>query len=94
MEVDVVNKINALLEAHEAEKAGEMCREMLAEGSVDADATFWFLYGKAMWQAGHRAQAEALFRRAVELDSDSPARVALEMSKDISSFFNPDILNP
>lgn len=67
-------------------------KEYLKEHPDDDRA--WFEYGKALWKAGMRPAAETAYRRAVELNPRSDARIALELSEDISSFFNPDLLNP
>lgn len=94
MEDNLKKHIEGLLQSHEPEAACILCREAMANDDVGDDASLWFLYGKALWQSGKRMQAETFFRRAVELDPNGPAKVALEMCEDISSFFNPDLLNP
>lgn len=90
----MLSPIEILLKKGEVDEAYKMCREELSTESGRNDATLWFQYGKTLWTLGRRNEAETAFRMAVELDPDSPARVALDMSEDIASFFNPDILNP
>lgn len=72
----------------------EQCREAIKSGKYTLNDEFWFLYGKALWQAGERRQAAGAYRMAVELNPGSPAAIALEMSDNIDEFFNPDLLNP
>lgn len=58
------------------------------------DDTLLFTRGRLHWRLGHRAEAMANYARAAELHPDSPAARALEQSRDIMAFFNPDLLNP
>lgn len=94
MEDSLKHRVEELLRNHQAEQACELCRQSMATDKLGDDAGFLFLYGKSLWQSGKQPQAEAFFRRAVELDPEGPAKVALEMCEDISAFFNPDLMNP
>ena len=58
------------------------------------DDEAYFLRGKLRWQSGDRAGATSDYAHAADLNSDSGAVHALEMARDIESFFNPDLLNP
>ncbi len=59
-----------------------------------ADAMTWYLRGKVWWKTGDRAKAKNCYLRSLSLDSESPARYALNHAFDIEQFFNPDLLNP
>ena len=58
------------------------------------DDTAWYLRGKAQWRLGNHAAAISDFEHALTLNPAGEARHALEMSRDILDFFNPDLLNP
>lgn len=58
------------------------------------DDTLLFTRGRLHWRLGNRAEAMADYARAAELRPDGPAARALEQSRDIMDFFNPDLLNP
>ena len=61
--------------------------------NADDDAA-WYLRGKANWKLGNHSIAISDYEHASLLNPDSPARHALEMSRDILDYFNPDLLNP
>lgn len=88
------NDIEDMLRHGQLDEAYEICRQRLRDKDFASDSTLWFLYGKTLWALGRRAEAESAYRHSVDLNPDSPARIALEMSEDISAFFNPDIMNP
>ncbi|MCF0218229.1 MAG: hypothetical protein HUK14_00455 [Muribaculaceae bacterium] len=58
------------------------------------DALLLFLRGKVQWNLGERAKAMNDYSASAELDPQGPAAIALEHSRAILSFFNPDLLNP
>lgn len=62
--------------------------------SDSADAMTWYLRGKLWWKTGDRTKATSCYLRSLSLDSESPARYALNQALDIESFFNSDLLNP
>ena len=82
------------LESNNKEEALTAFRRLMSIPEYRDDANFWFHYGKLLWSLDKRTEAESAYRHAVELDPDSPAQIALEMCQEISSFFNPDLLNP
>lgn len=59
-----------------------------------SDDEAYFLRGKLRWRSGDRAGATSDYAHAADLNPDSGAVHALEMARDIESFFNPDLLNP
>ncbi|MCM1519057.1 MAG: tetratricopeptide repeat protein [Pseudoflavonifractor sp.] len=67
--------------------------DTLIASSPDDDALI-FARGRVLWRLGRRADAIADYGRAAELNPGGPASRALEHSRDIMDFFNPDLLNP
>lgn len=59
-----------------------------------SDDTLFFIRGKAYWKKGNRPAARNDFARAVAINQDSPAAIAITHADDIEQFFNPDLLNP
>lgn len=94
MKEETVKEINRLLTTGDTEKALSVCIGQMTAGDATADYMFWFLYGKILWKLGKIPSATTAYRRSIELNPESPAKIALEMSDDISGFFNPDLLNP
>lgn len=66
--------------------------ELIAAEPDNADALF--ARGKLYWRSGNRSAATTDYAHAAALQPDGPAARALEMARDIESFFNPDLLNP
>ncbi len=58
------------------------------------DDEAYFLRGKLRWRAGDRSGATTDYAHAASINPESGAVRALEMARDIESFFNPDLLNP
>lgn len=70
-------------------------------GKTEADETtdkelagMYFRRGKLYWRLSRRGEAQSDYARAVALDPQSPARVALGQAREVESFFNPDLYNP
>lgn len=59
----------------------------------DNDEVLWQT-GQTLWRLGRRGEAMSAYARAVEINPQSPARMALEQSREIMDFFNHDMLNP
>lgn len=57
-------------------------------------AELLYLRGKILWRLGRRSEAMGAYGASAELEPDGPASRALELARDIDSFFNPDIFNP
>lgn len=94
MKKETEEKINFLLEDGDADEALKCCLNALKDEKLAEDYMFWFTYGKVFWKLGRRPEATSAFRRSLELNPESPAKIALEFNDDISDFFNPDLLNP
>lgn len=90
--MDKLQKINTLLDQDLLDLALAEINEAIAHDPTDD--SLHFLRGKLHWRLGNQAEAMTDYARAVELNPDSPARRALEQSRDIMDFFNPDLLNP
>lgn len=85
-------KIEALFSENKIEEAIrqlDICIE-----SQPGNSQWHFLRGKAYWRMGQKGKAISDYEQAVALDPDSPARLALEMARDVMNFFNPDLYNP
>ena len=85
-------KLQNFLDSERYPEAIDMLESHLKE-NVGDDSAFYAL-GRLYWKVGERSRALACYRTAVELNPDSPARHALQLTADIFNFFNPDLLNP
>ena len=54
----------------------------------------YFTRGKLHWRLGNKPQAITDYEHAVDINPDSPARIALDNARDVIAFFNPDLYNP
>ena len=54
----------------------------------------YFTRGKLHWRLGNKTQAITDYEHAVDINPDSPARIALDNARDVIAFFNPDLYNP
>lgn len=66
--------------------------ELVEANPGDADARY--RRGRLRWQLGDRAGAISDYEHAAAADPSSPAVAALQMTRQIMDFFNPDLLNP
>ncbi len=85
-------KIKSIIAENSAEKAVEML-EALTAANPD-DALLLTEIGKLHWRLGNRGAAMSAYKKAADIDPDSPAALLLEHADDIMAFFNPDLLNP
>ena len=58
------------------------------------DDTLLFDRGKLRWRMGDRSGATGDYAKAVAINPESPAAMALEQARDIADFFAPDLYNP
>ena len=84
--------IRLLIDSNRFDEARRALDTIISSGDATAEA--YYLRGRLFWRTGFRSLAVTDYEHAVALDPDSPARHALEMARDIESFFNPDLLNP
>jgi predicted negative regulator of RcsB-dependent stress response len=86
-----IHDINELIENDETSAALALLNEAVeSEPSDEA----YYLRGKLHWKLGNRSRAMSDYCKAVELNPESEARQALEMSTSIMNFYNKDIYNP
>lgn len=90
--MDKLIYIEQNLESGNIDEAIDALNEFLV-GNPLADNAY-FLLGKAYWKKGERPKAMAAYSKAVCLNPDSPAALALEHASSVERFFNPDLLNP
>ena len=88
----IPQNIAILIEQDRLDEAIRLLNDAIS--SSPSDDTLIFTRGRLHWRLGHRAVAMADYARAAELCPNGPAARALEQSRDIMAFFNPDLLNP
>ena len=74
------------------DEAIPILNKYLAENPVDDEALT--LRGLKHWALGHRAQAINDYHRALEINPESKAKLALQTAHNILDFYNKDLLNP
>lgn len=57
-------------------------------------AGLYFLRGRLRWKTGNKSGAISDYCAATELEPDSPAAEALEMSRRVMDFYHHDLYNP
>ena len=58
------------------------------------DDEAYTLRGLRHWALGHRSLAINDYLKAIELNPDSKAKMALQAANDILDYYNKDLLNP
>ncbi|MDE6377619.1 MAG: hypothetical protein K2K72_02630 [Duncaniella sp.] len=86
------------------EMLGALIEEMKRSGGSASDqqrkeldkelAGLYFSRGKLYWRLSRRGEAQSDYARAVALDPQSPASIALGQAREVEDFFNPDLYNP
>lgn len=87
-----INEAKRLAEQGLFNDAIEFLTSLITEEPANAEALFE--RGKLYWRTGNRSAATTDYAHSASLKPDGPAARALEMARDIESFFNPDLLNP
>ena len=59
-----------------------------------ATAELYFQRGRLNWRMDRRGAAMSDYERSIAMDSESPAREALKMCRDIMNYYNTDLYNP
>lgn len=88
-----IAEIDMLLSQNFLDKALGMVDRCIGAGEGNLDELY-FYRGKINWRRGLNALAITDFEHALAINPDSKARHALEMARDVTDFFNPDLLNP
>ena len=83
--------IEAAIDRGEWQKAIQLAEEAIqAEG---ADASLYYLMGRAQMKAGNWSDAKTAFLHAAELEPEGPAAQHLDMLTHIFDFYNKDMYN-
>ena len=90
--MSVFQKIEELINENRLEDALLLLNKEI-ENDKNNDKTY-FYRGKVHWKMGNKSKAITDYEHAVDINPNSPARIALDNARDIISFFNPDIYNP
>lgn len=90
--MNLQHHINVLIEKNRIDEALKFINGWIEEHPADAEA--FFLRGRMSWRLGDRRSAINDYTHAAELDPNGPAVTALEQTRAIMDFFNPDLLNP
>ncbi|AVM53417.1 tetratricopeptide repeat protein [Bacteroides zoogleoformans] len=84
--------IKELINKGDAEQAIGLLDEMLQTDFPQKDEAY-YLRGNAYRKLGNWQQALNDYRRAIDLNPQSPARHARQMAMDILNFYNKDMYN-
>ena len=84
--------IEKLINENRLEEAVAKLSEIIAD-QPDHDEAY-FMRGRVYQRMQNRPAAVSDYERAVAINPDSGARMALELARDVFNFFNPDLLNP
>lgn len=87
-----INDAKRLAEQGLFSDAIDLLTSIITENPENADA--FFERGKLYWRTGNRSAATTDYAHSASLQPDGQAARALEMARDIESYFNPDLLNP
>ena len=87
-----MDEIDKLIDAGRLDQAERRLTELVEANPDDADARY--RRGRLRWRLGDRAGAISDYEHAAAADPASPAVAALQMTRQIMDFFNPDLLNP
>lgn len=90
--MSVFQKIEELINENRLEEALLLLNKKIEDDKNNDKA--YFCRGKVYWKMGNKSQAITDYEHAVDINPDSPARIALDNARDIISFFNPDLYNP
>ncbi len=87
-----LDAIKELIDKGDAEQAIGQLDEMLQTDFPGKDRAY-YLRGNAYRKLGNWQQALNNYRRAIDLNPQSPARHARQMAMDILNFYNKDMYN-
>lgn len=90
--MEQLNTIKELINQGNVEQAILLLDEMLQTDFPGKDEAY-YLRGNAYRKQGNWQQALNNYRRAIDLNPESPAVQAYKMAMDILNFFNKDMYN-
>lgn len=85
-------EIELMIGRNELAAALDMLNEVLMSDAENGDALY--LRGKVYWKLGKRALATSDYAASAAINPDGKGAKALEMARDVESFFNKDMMNP
>ena len=85
-------EIEALLKKDQAHQAVRVMEDYAKSGFSFSDSLF-YLWGNAYRKLGDIPAAMSLYAKAVQLNPDSPAKLALRAADRIMSFYNENMFN-
>lgn len=89
--MSVLQKIKELINENKLEEALESLDCELMKGENDS---LYFERGKLHWRMGNKRLAISDYERAVALNAQSPAKIALENARYIMNFYDTNLYNP
>ncbi|MBE6318647.1 MAG: hypothetical protein E7081_06710 [Bacteroidales bacterium] len=89
--MSVLQKIKELINENKLEEALESLDCELMKGENDL---LYFERGKLHWRMGNKRLAISDYERAVALNAQSPAKIALENARYIMNFYDTNLYNP
>ena len=89
--MSVLQKIKELINENKLEKALE---SLDCELMKDENDSLYFERGKLHWRMGNKRLAISDYERAVALNVQSPAKIALENARYIMNFYDTNLYNP
>lgn len=89
------NEIRAEVERLLSENKPDDALKVLDKAvEVNNDAVSFYERGRMLWKLGRKTDAMSDYSKAVSIDPESPAAVALQMARDVMDFYNHDLYNP
>lgn len=90
--MNLQHHIDSLIEHNKIDEALKSLDNHVAMHPEDAEG--WYLRGKVRWRLGDQSGALSDYGHAADLNPEGPGKTALEHTRAIVDFFNPDLLNP
>lgn len=89
------NEIRAEVERLLSENKPDDALKVLDKAvEVNNEAVLFYERGRLLWKLGRKTDAMSDYSKAVSIDPESPAAVALQMARDVMDFYNHDLYNP
>lgn len=91
--MEQLSSIKTLINQGEVEQAISLLKDMLQQPDFQQKDEAYYLLGNAYRKRGNWQQALNNYRRAIELNPESPALHARQMVMEILNFYNKDMYN-